>query len=332
MTTKNLFKYNNVIWTLPLLFQYDSVWGAIYNTLKMYDITPPKANLFGSPSIIWTGGRMPALYGNFKKEVLDKWFRYVTELNASPTFTFTSTVITKENLKDKYANFILETAFEYNSRFIVYSELLRDYIKEKNPNATIIASVIKASCRFQGPDKIEEPTIENETNYYNKLLKEYDIVVVRPEYSKNVLPFHHEYIDDISRLEVLINQPCIQNCPKMPDHYRYLEKLNVNHNRNTRFSCIRSGILNTVLYENNLIHNQETVEKLVKLGVKHLKLQGRSTPTTLSDLLLLLADQMFNRDGNNQIIISAMEENLNHEVYNFSQLIGEQKDITSPFV
>ncbi len=329
--TKSFFKYKNTEWTLPLLFQYDAIWGAIYKTLKMYNIKPPKVNLFGSPSVIWAGGRMPALFGNFNKETLSKWFGYINDLNAFPTFTFTSTTLTKDDLNDKYANFILETSFEYNARYIVYSDYLRDYIKEKNPDAIVIASVIKPNCRFQGPDKIEEPTIENETNYYNKLLKEYDVVVVRPEYSKDILPYHPEYIDDISRLEVLINQPCIKNCPKMPEHYKHLEKFNLNSNHNGEFICIRVNIPCTILYENNLIHDQKTVERLVDIGVNNLKLQGRSNGITLESLMLILADQMFNRDGNNELIINAMENNLGWEINNFNQIIGEQKQLSSPY-
>ena len=329
--TKSFFKYKNTEWTLPLLFQYDAIWGAIYKTLKMYNIKPPKVNLFGSPSVIWAGGRMPALFGNFNKETLSKWFGYINDLNAFPTFTFTSTTLTKDDLNDKYANFILETSFEYNARYIVYSDYLRDYIKEKNPNAIVIASVIKPNCRFQGPNKIEEATIENETNYYNKLLKEYDVVVVRPEYSKDILPYHPEYIDDISRLEVLINQPCIKNCPKMPEHYKHLEKFNLNSNHNGEFICIRVNIPCTILYENNLIHDQKTVERLVDIGVNNLKLQGRSNGITLESLMLILADQMFNRDGNNELIINAMENNLGWEINNFNQIIGEQKQLSSPY-
>ena len=329
--TKKFFKYQDVDWTLPLLFQYDTIWGTIYNTLKMFEIKPPKANLFGSPSNIWAGGRMPALFGNFDKETISKWLKYINDINAYPTFTFTSTTLTKEDLKDEYANFILETSFEYNARFIVYSDYLRDYIKEKNPDATVVASVIKANCRFQGPNKIEEATIENETNYYNKLLKEYDIVVVRPEYSKDILPYHPEYIDDISRLEVLINQPCIKNCPKMPEHYKFLERFNKDPNQDCGFTCIRTDIPNTIFYENNLIHKENIVEKLVEHGVKNLKLQGRSTKITIEELLLILTDQMFNRDGNNELIINAMENNLNWEINKFSEIIGEQKELSSPF-
>ena len=322
--TNNIFKYNNAQWVLPLLFQYDTIWATMHNTLSNYGITTPKVNLFGSPAIIWTGGRAPKLYGKYDKEYFKKWLNYVKKHNATPTFTFTSTRITKEDLKDEYANYILDIALEYDSHFIVYSDLLKDYIKEKNPDTKISASVIKANCRFQGPNRIEEPTIENETNYYNQLLKEYDIVVVRPEYSKYILVNNPNLIDDLSRIEILINQPCIINCPKMPEHYHFLEQFNTMPNCSKDFQCIRRNMTSKVLYENNLIMEPSMVQKLVDNGVRLLKLQGRGTSIGILELLLLLTNQMFMKDGNNQIIINEIIDNLKFEIERFNQMFANE--------
>ena len=294
----SLFKYKNVEWSLPLLFQYEPIWTAIHDRLKDYCIPIPKVNLFGSPSNVWAGGRVPAIYGDLKKNLLVNLFEYLRKHNATPSFTFTATDITKEDLKDKYANYILDIALENNSKFIVHSDLLKNHIKEKKADATVIASVIKSNFRFQGPDRIENPTIENESNYYNELLKEYDIVVVRPEYSKTTLVEHPEYIDDISRIEVLINQPCIYNCPKMPEHYKCIEKFKTNPNAENYFKCIRFNIPANIQYENTLAHSQKTVEMLVKNGIKRLKLQGRGSNIPVISLLQLISSQMMNFDGN----------------------------------
>ena len=320
----NIFKFKNQEWVLPLLFQYDAIWATIHNTLKDFSVELPKASLFGSPSILWAGGRVPRLYGKFNRKFFENWFSYVVEHNATPTLTFTSTKITKEDLKDEYANFILDIALEFNCNFIVYSDILKDYIKEKKPEAKITASVIKANCRFQGPNRIEEPTIENETNYYNKLLKEYDIVVVRPEYSEKTLAENPNLIDDISRIEVLINQPCIRNCPKMPEHYKYLQSYNTMPNYSDCFRCIRMDIESSVLYKNNLIHEKETVEKLIENGINILKLQGRGTAISTLDLLLILMDNIFIKDGNNQIILNSITDNLEYEINNLNQAINRQ--------
>ena len=329
--TNKINKYENIEWDINLLFQFETIWGTIYRTFESYNFPVPNVNLYGTPSHIWAGGQIPGLYGEFKKETLVNLFNYLKELNAKPAFNFTNTTLTKDDLNDKYANFILETSFEYNARYIVYSDYLRDYIKEKNPDAIVIASVIKPNCRFQGPDKIEEPTIENETNYYNKLLKEYDVVVVRPEYSKDILPYHPEYIDDISRLEVLINQPCIKNCPKMPEHYKHLEKFNLDANQTHNFTCVMQNIPCEILFENNLIHSQEIIEKLVNNGIKHIILTARQNNSHHS-ILCEIFQTMFDTTGSNHLLITeALTFHLREEIKYFNQIIGDIEGLTSPF-
>lgn len=319
----NIFKFKNQEWVLPLLFQYDAIWATIHNTLKDFSVELPKASLFGSPSILWAGGRVPRLYGKFSAKFFTNWFSYVVEHNATPTLTFTSTKITKEDLKDEYANFILDIALEFNCNFIVYSDILKDYIKEKKPEAKITASVIKANCRFQGPNRIEEPTIENETNYYNKLLKEYDIVVVRPEYSKYTLLKNSNLIDDISRIEVLINQPCTINCPKMPEHFMHLENISKIPNYCVNFECTRSNMPPAVLYENNLIHNDKTINSLINIGVKNLMQISRQIDApaiTASETI----QNMFNTDGSNHLLLTeTIPHAIQDEIAKYNQRINK---------
>ena len=292
----------------------------------------PKINMFGAPATRWTGGREPAVLNKLPKNALINLFKYLKELNAVPTFTFTSTQLTEEDLKDDYANFLLDIALEHDARFIVYSDILKDHIKSKKEDACIVASVIKSNFRFQGPDRIEEPTVENETNYYNKLLKEYDVVVVRPEYSMTTLVEHPEYIDDISRIEVLINQTCIRNCPKMCEHYQYLEKFKLGERPNKFFNCIKTGIPANIWLENNLIHSREIVETLVKNGVKNLKLQGRSAGIPEYAFLYMIFSQIFKQEEGFYLITKDVGLNLNMEINIFNQMIQKTEQPTTRFV
>ncbi len=299
----NINKYENIIWNLPLLFQADIIWGAIYNQIKSYGFKPPKVNLYGTPAQRWIGGTIPRVKEKLQKNVLYEHFKYIKELEATPILDFTSTNITKEELKDEYANYLLDIALEFNSDFMVYSDILKDYIKEKNPNAKIISSHTKPVYRFQGPNRVEDPTVENETNYYNKLLKEYDTVIVRPEYSKYVLCKNPSLIDDISRIEVLVNQPCIINCPKMSEHYTHIENANIIPQYYATFECSKKNMPAQVLYENNLVHSEEKINNLIQIGVKNLMLILKQV-----DALPLIAyetiQNMFNTDGNNHLLLT----------------------------
>ena len=316
-------KYKNITWNLPLLFQADIIWGAIYNKIKSYNLEPPKVNLYGTPAQRWIGGTIPRVKEKLQKNVLYEHFKYVKEMEATPILDFTSTRVTEEDLKDEYANYILDIALEFDCNFMVHSDFLKDYIKEKKPSVKIISSHTKPVYRFQGPNRIEEPTIENETNYYNKLLKEYDIVVVRPEYSKYTLLKNSNLIDDISRIEVLINQPCTINCPKMPEHFMHLENISKIPNYCVNFECTRSNMPPAVLYENNLIHNDKTINSLINIGVKNLMQISRqidAPPITASETI----QNMFNTDGSNHLLLTeTIPHAIQDEIAKYNQRINK---------
>lgn len=307
-----IYNYGKEItWSLPVLFEFEPVWGAIYDHLRVYGVDVPPINAYGSSANAWTGGRQPSFVNELDKNSLSKIFNYMYSVNATPTIVFSYTGITKDDLNDKYANYFLDAALEADARFIVYSDILKDYIKNKKPEAEIVASVIKPIFKFQG-ENADEWTIEKETNYYNKLLKEYNIVVVRPEYSKNVLTQTPEVIDDISRIEVLINQHCVENCPKAPAHYRFLDSTRFGV-REGLFSCYRYDLPNGgFVYKKSVAHDKNIVQKLVDSGVRHLKLQGRSNSHSPEGHAMLLFSNMFNVTGPNQIII----EDLLHDIIN----------------
>lgn len=321
--SESLFKYGKDIeWSLPFLFQNEPIYGVYYNVCKEYGIELPNANLFGSPKCAWDGGRCATIIEPLDSKTILRAFRYVKELNATPSLTFSKTVITKEDLEDEYSNLILDIALEIGAKFIVCSDVLKNYIKEKKSDAHIIASVIKPALRFQGKDKIEEPTVEAETNFYNELLKEYDTVVVRPEYC-DALAENPSLIDDISRIEVLINQVCIKDCPKMPDHYRYLESYNLLNPASEPFECYHLKFAVPQRPKLSAALKDETVRKLCQSGVRHLKLQGRGQGTcTSQDLMHLLANKIFNSNGENYEIIRGFENTrLNSEVFKMQKYL-----------
>lgn len=298
-----IYKYGkNITWSIPILFENEPIWGAIYKNFLAYGITLPQVNVFGCPAHPWGGGRNPYFCQQINKESLTKVFKYLLNINATPSLTFTNTALTKEDLYDPYANYFLDIALEAKAHFIVYSDILKNYIKEKNPNAYVISSVIKPTFEFHGIEKMKEWSIEKESAFYNKLLKEYDLVVVRPEFSKGPLLENPSLIDDISRIEVLINQHCIQNCPQAPAHYKALSALRYGGNAN--FKCYKCNFTNRVMiYNNTVSHDEDAVKKLVSYGVKHLKLQGRSCGNLPQSHALMLFGQMFNTTGSNHLIV-----------------------------
>ncbi len=298
--SKSILKYEGIQWSFPLFFECESVYATLYKSCKDFGIELPQAFMYGAPGTIWTGGRMSIARNRFDRGTLLRIMNYVYEANAVPTFTFSCTNIKEEDLEDQYANFVLDTALEANARFIVFSDLLKDYIKSKKSNATVVASVVKPYVEFQGPTRKQEMTVENETAYYNKLLKEYDIVVVRPEYSMGPLQENPNLLDDISRIEVLINQTCASNCERAYAHYKLIENSHreVNNEAAAHFECVRAHIPHSIGIKDSLIHSEEQIQNLINAGCKHLKVKGRGEYMYSMDaLMLILAGQMFNQDG-----------------------------------
>ncbi len=310
---KELLKYKNTEWSIPIFINNIPIWGTINAILQQFKFEIPKINLSGNVYNLWSNHNKNIPYEKIPKNKLKNIIEYTKEINATPTFTFTSTQLTKEDLKDEYANFLLDIALENDARFIVYSDILRDYIKEKKSDACTVASVIKSNFRFQGPNKIEEPTVEKETNYYNKLLKEYDIVVVRPEYSITTLTEHPEYIDDISRIEVMINQPCIFNCP-MPC---IIKEKETDDDTVSNFKCIKEIIRNKDVIKQNVSHSNKDIVKLINNGVSKLAMHEFDYNKTPIDILHQIYNLMFNNNGKyyhvyNLIGVNSLEKEINY--------------------
>jgi len=321
---KEVYKFGrNITWSIPVLFQYEIVWGAIFHHFKESFIELPRVNGYGSPRCLWTGGRPPVVRNELDKATLFRIFTYLEHIKLTPSFTFTCTQLTEDDLNDRYSNYLLDMALDVGAHFIVYDDRLKNHIREKKSDAYVVSSVIKPAVRFQGASKIEMPTVENETEMYNKLLKEYDMVVVRPEYSSTVLLEHPEYIDDISRIEVLINQPCVRECPRVADHYRHMEGYRLDINEKVpRFECIRRSMKADAILENTLCHDDETVMKLVEHGVRHLKLQGRGSSMASIVLAAVLYGQMFRQDGpNNLHLMGILDDMVDREMRFFQESI-----------
>ena len=116
-----------------------------------------------------------------------------------------------------------------------------------------------------------------------------------------------DLIDDLSRIEVLINQQCICDCPISPDHYKFLEASRksayLTKDEGGVVQCLKYTIRRPDHLVKTLPHTSETINKLVQSGVKHLKLRGRSDYFGVTRLGLIIYPQMFNIDGDYNLIM-----------------------------
>ena len=314
---------NEITWSLPCLFQYEAVLGTIQHFLKMLGFAPIKAELYGAPSCAWAGGRKPAIYDKLNPKMLGNLFEYVRKVNATPVFTFTYTGITQEDLKDEYCNMLLDTALEHNCKFMVYSDLLKDYIKNKKSDAYVISSVLKPVFYFQGANRIEDVDVEKETQLYEKLLKEYDMVALRAEYSKFILSQDTTLLKDLSRTQVLINQSCLCNCNLAPEHVKFNERFRLEKENNLEFVCPKLNLPTNVKYQNNSMHTVNEIQNLINAGVKNFKIKGRGGSSDPLHILQILVSLIFKCEGPNYLFPTGVSrDHLENEIGYFNKLLN----------
>jgi len=275
---QNLVKYNNVEYFMPFLFCND-IFVPMLKELLRNEINPVKY-VYGSPYCKWgTGGRL-STFSLHNLEFVEHYFaKLKNKYNVIPTLTFTNLEAGK-CLKDKYSNNLLDIAYKYDCHFLVSTPKLYNHIKKRYPDSKMHCSIIAVISKF-----IEEKDFD-ETRFYNEMLDKYEVVVARPEYIIENINKLDKLFSDISRIEVLINQYCHFNCRYHLMHYKFqaemddckvdIEKIKkvkyYSENKKESFElCPR----NSDGYR-SVFFSQEQVRQIIDIGIKKIKIQGRS--------------------------------------------------------
>ena len=294
----DIVKYNNIEYFMPFLFCND-IFIPILDTLLKNEINPIKY-VYGSPYCKWSSGARPAIFKLDNLSLIEKYIKKITnKYNLIPTFTFTN-MEAKDNLFDEYSNELLDIAYKYSSSFIVSTEGLYNHIKMRYPDAKMHCSVLQPIKKF-----IEEKDF-NETKFYNEMLDKYEIVVARPEYIIENIDKLDKLLTDISRIEVLINQYCHFNCPHHMIHYKFLSEIDecngtkeletkVQYYSNTEFGQEHFSLCPKFSKNYKTVYfTKEQVQQVIDIGVKKIKLQGRSYPFNM------LFQELYNNFFNNE--------------------------------
>ncbi|MGN1101827.1 MAG: hypothetical protein ACI4RG_06510 [Huintestinicola sp.] len=164
------------------------------------------ASFFGSPSVMWNGGRMLiGPYNFFKtKAIVDGY----NSRGIPYRFTFTNPCLTEESLKDKECNELLNIADNGMNEVIVNSPILEEYIRKTHPNIKMTSSTCKCIT------DIDELKAE--------LAKPYSLVVVDFNFNNEFELLKKLTPEERKRCELLINAHCVPGCPIRKDHYQYI--------------------------------------------------------------------------------------------------------------
>lgn len=220
---------------------------------------------FGCPSpCIWNGNRInKELYSTLDIQVM--LVTYMSK-NIKYRFTFTNDLIEDIHLQDTFGNVIAKLGELPGNGVIVNSDIMKTYIKTRYPLYSITNSIVGF---FKDKNKIDFDLI-------NEMSK--DETVVLP------LSLNNKF-DELKKLqhpehiEVLCNQPCIENCPCSYDHYVSYNKHNLYYiNLNPQDVECRFKNTNHSYKENKTYINHSILCKYNDLGINHFKIAGRDIP------------------------------------------------------
>ncbi|MBQ9246697.1 hypothetical protein IJ182_10570 [bacterium] len=269
-------KYPNIEYVMPFLFNND-IFIPILNELLKDEINPIKY-VYGSIQSAWAGGR-PAVLPISRLTTIDKYLSKFAKYNITPVLTWTNRNLDNDILNDEFSNELLDIVVKNNCNIIIASDKLYTHIKSRYKNAKLVASVIAPSILHFSSDF-------DETKYYNQMLEKYEVVVVRPEWTINNIDNIDKLLTAPNRIEVLINQVCVPNCPYAKEHYELIEKAVTNkisqeelNSKWTNF-CPREKVERNENVPDNiqthsLFFDDNIMNKLITQGVTKYKVQGR---------------------------------------------------------
>ena len=164
------------------------------------------ASFFGSPAVIWNGGRL--ILGNFyperEKTIIDGY----NSRGIPYRFTFTNPSVTKEALGDRDCNMLLDMADNGMNEVIVNSPLLEEYIRKTHPNMKITSSTCKCITDIDDVKK--------------ELAEPYSLVVLDYNFNNDFEKLEKLTPEERKRCEILVNPSCVPKCPRRKEHYKYI--------------------------------------------------------------------------------------------------------------
>lgn len=239
------------------------------------------ASFFGEfPVSLWNGGRFSGSGDQCNADYIRTVIYNANKLGIAIRYTYTSPLITKEDLADPYCNFCLETANNGMNEVIVVSPILEEYLRANYPGFKLTSSTCK---EIKDMGKLNE-----------ELKKDYNIVVL--DYNLNNKWELLEKIEHKEKCELLVNSCCVPNCQRRGEHYRLVSnqerielknrKLPANAQQEIpRWYCEYGE--NTSIYRSKTLSTHISPEdiwnKYAPMGFMNFKLEGRT-----ADLFLLI--------------------------------------------
>ena len=175
---------------------------------------PEFTDVYGTMPCRWDGGRVSPYCST---PMHDPDFKQYNAAGIGVHLTFNSSVITDEDLGDELPNMLLKRA----NGAIIASHMLNRFVHDNYPNVLRTASCILSIM----PNKMKS------VEHYDELCEVYDKVVVNSAHlftSDREHRLDSHFLDrlDKSKIEIMVNDPCILECPYREHHQMLVAKCN----------------------------------------------------------------------------------------------------------
>jgi collagenase-like PrtC family protease len=260
---------NNISFDIASLFSHDKATLDLIDSLKELDIELPIKSVHGSPSVLWHGGRnidnIPRISDTHINEIFNTW----SDRGIGMYLTFSNWYLTKEHLKNVECNELLEKLSEIGGDvgIIVVSDILQKYVRKNYPKIKIKSSI----------DKVVMDSKAGNLEYYKKLLDTFDIVNLHTDdgHNKSLLK---SLSGDCDRIEIIVNEPCIQKCPyRKKEHSLFSKALHKDvGDISGTIKCNTYRNVSGKQTEYSFFSRQE-MKETTEMGYSLFKLQGRTT-------------------------------------------------------
>ncbi len=203
------------------------------------------------PYSIW-GLRKAKKY--LSKELILKILKYFSDRKISVHFSFENMLLEEKHLNDTFSNMCLKLANDKRNAVILNSLILRDYIKAKYSKFSIIT--------------------------------DFNAGIAADIYSINDSVFDSNCIEQSGRkkYQVILNNPCLDECGLKDIHIKYLSAEQINFNKNyPYFPCEAeyNCSFETIQGRKNFISSEKLKTKYIEKGFNNFKISSEGLMYTL---------------------------------------------------
>lgn len=212
------------------------------------------------PRCIWNGNR-EALGPKLSDQNVEGIVRGYSDFGIKYRLTFTNFLLQQEHLRDEYGNFLAMLVSRYAGEVIASTPMMYEYIRNNYSQLSITWST---TTDF-GETKDERLAKINELSKTNAVVVPYDFNN-NQVLGQLLYPYH---------IEVMVNEMCIDNCPRRREHHRWNNEINLTGQQQPS-RCFFLEKQNTREWHTHSIIGRNGLGKYAQLGLVNFKLVGRT--------------------------------------------------------